>query len=641
MDSSNNKRSTDSRRGNYGYRSGYGYGTYGGYGYGSGSPGYGYGETTMQRTLQDYLLILRERLWYIVVAFLIVVAAVTVYTYTQVPIFESTATVEIFRRNPTVMDVQQVMDSEVRSTEDLNTQVNILKSDSIVLRVAERLTGEDLRRFSAPYQIPGSPAPDLQVILAKHREIVPERMSLIIDINYRHPDKQIAAKVANLFADEYIAYNAHTLGDESMQAVDELEKRATDQRKKVDEIGAALQSYREKNNSVSLDPHKDIVTEKLKELNDNVTKSSSVLQEAETRWKQVFAARQNNESLLNLSFIAAVPSVSELQQQVANSKITVARLSQRYRAKHPQMIQAVDSLNEAEHQLQSAVDTAAAQVQADYQTALQNYTQSQRALAAQETDSLKLDRYALEYTNLERDFTVNEQLLEHILERTREASMTSSVENQNARIVDRAEPSRRPVTPNVPVYLGLGMIGGGGLGLALAFFVAYIDDRVKSATDIEVVVGLNLLGIIPEVKHMPGPDGMLSTIATRVDRDVEEAFSTLMSSLKLKEESKNAQCILVTSTIASEGKSFITSNLATTYAAHGERVIVIDCDLRRPALNRIFGVENLKGVIDVCVEGATLDETIIKSVRPNLDFLPTGGRSKSPTQRSAAKSLPS
>jgi len=631
MEPSEKQHRTGYGRGGYGSDYGnkaYGYGAYGGYGYG----GYRTGDSEVERTLQDYLLIIRERVWYIVVVFLVVFGSVLVYSLSETPIHESTATVEVFRRNPMVMQVQQVLDNEVRDAEDLNTQVNILKSETIIQRVAARLTGEDLRKFLAPYIKPGQPTPSTTALLYRNRDIVPQRLSLIIDVTYRHPDPVIAANVANFFADEYIAYNAHILVDESLKAVDELEQRADEQRKKVDDIAGALQNYREKNKLVSLDQRKDIVTEKLRELNGYVTQNSAVLQATETRRNQVLACRQRGDDLLDLSFIATVPAVSQLQQQVASAKIAVAQLSERYRPKHPQMIQAINSLNEAERQLKLAIDTSTAQVEAEYQTALQNYSQAQAALAQQETDSLSLDRYGLEYANLERDYDVNEKLLEHILERMRETSMSSSVENQNARIVDRAVPVTRPISPNYRLNLGLGLVGALVLGLGAAFFAAYNDDRVKSAFDIETVVGLPLIGIIPGVKRMGNPEEMSKTMADKESREVFEAFSTLLSGLQLKDESKTAQCIIVTSTVASEGKSFISTNLARTYGAHGSRTIVIDCDLRRPAVNRIFHLENLKGVIDVCTADAKLDDVIVKGVAPGLDVLPSGGRSKSPTQ---------
>ena len=592
----------------------------------------------MQRSLQDYLLILRERVWYIVAAFLVVFASAVIYTYTRIPLYQSTSSVEIFRRNPTVMQVQQVMDSEVRSAEDLNTQVNILKSSTIMQRVADKLKGDDLKRFLAPYEKAGIPPPNVLRIIEGNRDIVPQRLSLIVNLQYQHPDKEIAVKVVNLFADEYISYSANIRVDESLKAVVELEQRATEQRKKVDDIARALQDYREKYNLVSLNQRKDISTETLGV--NRVNQGATALQEAETRWKQVLVARQKGGDLLTLSAIAGDTTVSELQKQVASAKIAVTQLSERYRAQHPKMIEAANTLTEAQRQLQRAIENTAAQVEANYQGALQNYTQARAALATQETISLSVDRLGVEYTNMERDFTVNERLLENLLGRMRETTMSSSVETQNARLVDRAAPGRKPISPNYLLNLGLGVVGGLGFGLAMAFFVAYADDRVKSAYDIEAVVGLPLLSIVPKFKKPPTGDETLgAAFVPSSEPEIAEAFSTLYSSLRLKDESKKAQCIVITSTVPAEGKSFIACNLALTFASHGERVLLMDCDLRRPVVHRAFHVENLKGVIDVCTTDIALDEVIIKGIQPNLDVLPSGGRSKNPAQNLTSKNF--
>jgi succinoglycan biosynthesis transport protein ExoP len=622
-----------------GRRSGYGgapsgYGGYPGYGY-----GYGQGDVGVQRTLRDYVLILRERIWFLIVAFLVVFASVAIYTYTRTPVYQSTATVQIFRREATVMQVQQVMDNQINSAEDLNTQVNILKSATIVDRVADRLKGDDLQRFLAPYARTGEPAPSTLMILTKNRDIIPERLSLIIGIQYRHPDKEIAAKVANFFADEYISYNAHIQVDESIKAVEELQQRADEQRKKVDDIANELQAYREKNHMVSLDQRKDIVTDNLKAFNSYVTQASNSLQEAETRWKQVLECRQRGGDMLDLPFIAGVEIIGKLQQQVADQKIVVAQLSQRYRAKHPEMIRAMNSLQEAERQLQQAIGTVTAQVETAYQTALRNYSQAQAALMKQEDDSLNLDHFAVDYSNMERDYEVNEKLLEQILGRMHETSVNGTIENQSGRIVDRGVPALRPVSPDYRLNLALGAIGGLGLGLAVAFFTAYIDDRVKSATDIESVIGLSLIGIVPEIKLLGEAENMQQAVSLNADRQAAEAFATLYSGLQLKDDSKKAQCILVTSTIAGEGKSFIVTHLAATFASHDERVALVDCDLRRPAVHRIFHLENLSGVIDICAGEKGLDQVINKNVQPNLDVITTGGRSKNPTQNLSSKAF--
>jgi len=604
--------------------------TYGSYGYGGGPSA----DSTVQRSFQDYVLILRERIWYIVVVFLLVLSSAAVYTFTQTKSYTSSASVQVFRRDPVVMQVQGVVDNEIRSAEDLNTQVKILESLAIIQSVADRLSGnrEDLRQFLAPYANEDSEGPvNPAAIIGKNRKIVPVRLSLVIQVQYSHPDRFMAAKIANYFLDEYISHNSRLRIEEGMKAVDELKERAEQQKTRVAEMALNLQKYREKNNLVSLDQRKDIVTEKLKALSANVTMTGARLKEAEVRWKQVQERINNRAALLDLPFVSGQQLISQLVQQISAQNIVIRQLEERYRDKHPKMIEARNSLDQAQQELSRALTNAAAGVEADYQTAMRNDAEARAALARQETESLDLDRAAVEYTNLERDLRISEQLLQNTLARMKETSMTSTIETQNARIVDRATPASRPSSPNVPLNLALGLLGGLALGTAFAFFVAYIDDRVKSSFDIEGVIGLPLIGIIPEIKRMEQPDKAQIAI-NHQDKQVAEAFLALHSSLRLKDESKNARVFLTTSTIPGEGKSFVSTNLALTFAAHGERVVIIDCDLRKPNVHKSFRIENLKGVIDVCAGTATIEDVAVKDIHPNLDIIPAGGRAKNPTQ---------
>jgi capsular exopolysaccharide synthesis family protein len=362
-----------------------------------------------------------------------------------------------------------------------------------------------------------------------------------------------------------------------------------------------------------------------------VTQTSSKLKDAEVRWNQIQEHQAKGEDLLDLDFVASQANISKLVEQLAAQKILISRLSDRYRARHPKMIAAMNEQAEIEHELQGAVDTAAATIGADYQNALSNDEEAHKSLAAAEQESLKLDRYAVDYSNLDRDYQINEKLLESIVSRMSETRMTSSIETQSARVIDRATPASRPIYPNKLLNLSLGLVGGVGLSLAFAFFVAYIDDRVKSSFDVEAIVGLPLIGIIPEIEKMNQAD-KAQIVDNHADRQVAEAFLALHAGLQLKNESKNAQCFLVTSTIPGEGKSFCSTNLALTFATHGERTVIVDCDLRKPNIHKSFQVENLKGVIDYCQGTGSLEEVTLKNIKPNLDLILTGGRAKSPTQ---------
>ncbi len=621
--------------GGYGGGGGGGYGGYGGYGYGY--PGGG-GEGGVQKQFRDYVLILRERMWYIITVFLVVFASAAIFTFTRVKLYQSSANIQILRNDPVVLQVQNVQDNSVRSAEDLNTQVKVLESSVIVRKVAEDLKGADLAAFVAPYQRADGAPVSATKILTDNRKITIIRASLIVTIQYTHPDAAVAAKVANFFASEYIAYNARVKSDDSMKAVDDLKERATEQKQKVEQMANALQDYREKNGMISLDQRKDTVTETLKKLNLAYADTTARRTEAEVRLKQMKDLQAKSGDLLTLEFIAGQSNIADLSKQLANQRIAIAQLSQRYRDKHPTMQAASKQLVETEAQMKQAMVQAAATIESTYQTAVRNDDQAKQALKTAEDESLKLDRYAVAYGNTARDYDINVKLLQSMISRMDETRMTSSIETQNVRVIDIARPSGTPIYPATLLYLSLGLMGGLGLGLAVAFFVAYIDDRVKSAYDIEAVVGLPLIGIIPEIEKMERSE-RAQIADNHLDRRVAEAFYALHAALQLKNESKNAQCFLVTSTIPGEGKSFVSSNLAITFASHGERTVIIDCDLRKPTLHRLLNSEHPKGVIDYCVNNAPLDEIIAKNVKPNLDLISAGGRAKSPTQVLNSKSF--
>ena len=629
---SNERGQRPHQEGGYGYNyggtpTGYGYG-YGGYGYGDGE-----GRGQVQRTLQDYLLILRERIWYVVVVFLVIVSSTLVYTLGETKIYQSTATLQVFRRDPQPMPVQQVMENSILSQEDFLTQVKILDSATIIDRVAKRITGDLLRDFLAPYEKSSVNAAFVTDIIARNRRVTPQRLTLVVAVSYQHPDRVVAAKVANLFVEEYLNNNKRLRSDAQDLAGEDLQRAVEDQRKKVDELALKRQRYKEKLGTVSLDQRKDIVSESLKALNLEVHRSQIVLQAAETRVNQIKDYRARGADLTGLPFISSSQLINELNQQVALQKIQLAKLGERYGELWPAMIEARNAHAQTQRELQRQVDSVASQHEAEYEAARKTHALRVLELDRIKAESLTIDAAAVEYDQIERDFKTQELILQNIAARTRETSMTSNFDTRNARIVDQAVPSpaERPISPNLMLNLGLGVMGGLGLGLAFAFFVAFIDDRVKSSFDIEGVVGLPLIGIIPEIKKLDLAQ-KAQIVATNEDRQVAEAFLTLHSSLRLKDESKNAKCILITSTIPGEGKSFTTTNLALTFAAHGEKVIVVDCDLRKPNIHKSFRVENLKGVIDVCAGHAKLEDVVLRNVQPNLDVLPSGGRAKNPTQ---------
>jgi capsular exopolysaccharide synthesis family protein len=611
--------------GNYGYNypGGYGYGGYGGYGGGDGP----------QRSLKDYLLIFRERIWYLIVALFIIFSGSILYTFNKTKVYTAAAQVQILRDDPTALRTEEVEINQIRSQEDLNTQINVLESAAIVRGVEQRLQDEERERFMAPYADALSlrgPLSPIEV-LGKNRRIVPKRMSLMINVAYSHPDPQIAARVANLFADEFINYNLTLNIDSSMKAVEDLRIRADQQKDRVEELDLKLAEYREKHNAVSLDSQENIAREQLGSLNEIVISNKNQFDVVETKWNLIESYRREGNDLWKLDFIAQQPRVLDLNSQISQLKIQQSTLGKRYREKHPAMIQLAQQLQEAESELKVAVENAVDKVYAAYLETKSNFEQSSLRLAEKERELIDLSKVRVEYSSLLRDLEVQQGFYQALVSRMTQEKAQVNLKNPSARIIDEAVPPLFPSSPNIPMNLAAGFFGGLAVGVGLVFLVAFLDDRIKSAFDIEGAVGLPLLGVVPRIKKLDTTT-KAQAVASNVDRHVTETFRSIHSALKLNDESKNAKIILATSTIPGEGKSFISSNLSLTLANHGEKTLLLDGDLRLPNVARSLQLENEYGLLDCIEKGIALDEVIIKEVYPNLDVLPTGGKSKNPSE---------
>lgn len=590
-----------------------------------------YGEEEEEMNLRNVWLLVLERKWYAITVFLLTVLVAAAFTFLSTPIYKAFATVQVLKHAPQIMRVTDVTDNTVASDADFNTQIKILESTSIIQNVVSRLSADELKQLTDPYRARSGEAPSPVGIIAANRRIIPQRLSLITSIEVEHPNPKIAARVANLIAGEYIAYNSRQRTEDALKAVDELKDRADQQRKRVDEIANSLQVFRQRGNLISLVQSKDIVTEKLKALNMMATQTHARLKEAEVRWNQVQEWIKAGKPLSELPFISIQPKVTELNQKITIDKLALADLQQYYKGKHPKLIEAINGVEQDESEMKAALDEASASIKAEYENTFQTDEEARNALSEQEHESLNLDKSAVEYENLERDFRVNDQLLESMMIRMRETSVTSSIETENARVIDPAAEPQRPISPRVGLNLVVGVLAGILLGIGVAYLIAMVEDRVKTAFDVEAFIGFPLLGVIPRVERMEAAD-KAQIVSNEADPMIVEAFLSLYSTLRVNEGSRNARLIAVTSTLPGEGKSFIATNLALAFASQGQRTAIVDCDLRRPNVQRSLRLRMAKGVISYCVDGAKLDDIIAKDVHPNLDVIGAGGRAKNAIQ---------
>ena len=341
----------------------YGGGNYGNYGnYGYGTYGQNADEQGPQRTLKDYVFIIRERIWYLIIVFLIIFLGSILYTFNKTKLYTAYSTLELLRDDPTVMlsNGGNLEQNEIRTAEDLNTHISKLESISIIQGVEKRLQEDELAQFMAPYKGVFSFSGPLTAfeILAKNRKIVPRRMSLMVNISYTHPNPIIAAKIANLFGDEYINSMLSQNIDASMKAVEDLRKRAEQKKNRVEELELKLAEYRELKNAVSLDKQENIAAEELASLNQIKTGAKMTLDQAETRWNLIQDYLRQNKNLWELPFISEQMRVASLIDQISSIRIAISTMSKRYREKHPEMRSLLQQLQESQSELNYAVQNA-------------------------------------------------------------------------------------------------------------------------------------------------------------------------------------------------------------------------------------------------------------------------------------------
>lgn len=617
-------------RGGYGY---YGGGYYYGEGYGDYGQGGG-GGGPASRGLKEYMMMLRERFWLLIIIWFLVFGISIIVTMRETPKYRSVATVEILRqKDKAAAAFEDVVDQTVRNVEDFQTRIKLLESVGVAQRVLQRLDETQMRRFMQPYEDEFAwlhKRSPLEVLIDS-RKVSPLRLTLMAMVQFEHPDAQMAALMANLFVQEFINHLDDRRIEGSMRAVDELKERAESQREKVSQLELDLADFKERYKSVSFDANTDIDQQELLQLNEMRTIDKRALDEAETQWALVQRVIEDGGALEDLLSVATLPQVQELVNRRSLLRIEVASLEKRYRHKHPSMIAAVEQLEQTEIEMQRALNSAKEKIYLNLQRAQENFANAQERIERKRQEIIDFQKVRVEYNALVRDIEVSRQLYGYLYSRMQQAMTQATDDAQSAVIVDMATPALRASTPRWPLNLAFGFMAGLGMGFGFVFLLGFLDDKVKSAFDIENTVGLPLIGIIPRITRSD-PQEKAKLVSQGEDKHTVEAFRNIHSSLKLNEESRKARVILTTSTVPSEGKSFVTTNMAMTFAGHGERTLIIDGDLRMPNVARSLGLPNEQGLLQYMLKELPLDELIRKEVTPNLDVLVAGSRTKNPTQ---------
>jgi capsular exopolysaccharide synthesis family protein len=593
-----------------------------------------------RRTLRDYYIILRERLWIALPLALLVAVGFGYYQARKTPLYSATAKMQ-FEKPDTVVTTQGIVDSSVRSDLDMNTYVQILGSNRLRAKVIASFTPDEVKiltRAALRKLLPGQPPPTAVDIGTVTSE--PIHGTYLININDLNEDPEAAALVANRYVEQFIQYLLDNVGGKNEDAVIYLRARVEQLKHAAEDSDRQLEAYMQKNNLVSLDKSVDLVTDRLRTVSNALTTAQLQLLEAENNLKQVEDYRRQHRDLLEIAYIAQHGSVQALRTELAQAQQTQELLAQRYLERHPKMIEVAGRIRVTQSQLRQAIDGAIADLQTNLAAFRSHVANLQTEFDSQEKEELRLKGLAGSYTTLQTNAQVAKNYYMEILDRLNQTTTTKSLEKIPLHVLDRATVPSRPFSPNLGSTLRSSIVLGIVAFLTVAIGLSFLDDRIKSAWDVESFIGVNLLGIIPDLAEVSDENKYTLIANARSDSTTgTEAFLGLYSAVKINSKLDFPKSMLVTSTIPGEGKTLISCNLAGCFARHGKRTLLVDCDLRRPMLHRHFKQQNQLGLITWFENGARLDDDAmtnphlgITQMSENLFLLTSGGRSKSPTE---------
>lgn len=392
-----------------------------------------------RRTLRDYYVILRERIWIALPMALLISIGLGYYKARETPMYSSTATMQ-FEKPETIVTTQGVVDPSIRNEYDLNTYIQLLTSNKLRQRVVESLTPDEVKILQRPYLKelpPGAPLPAPGNILGQ-LSIDSVRNSFLLSVNCRHRDGEAAALIAQRYVDQFLNFLLDNVSGANDLAVEFLRERAEQLRKESEVKAQRLQEYMQRHNLVSLDNSMSIVDDRLRAVSGALTSSRLKRIEVESLSKQIADFQAEGRNLLEISFISNHGTVPNLKSQLAALRQDQSRLAERYFERHPKMVDVANAIAVTEDQLKRAIDLAIADLNTSVAEARKNEQLLLQEYASSEQKALDLRSLRVGFESLKSDADVAKSNYMQILDRLNQTSTTKYLEKVPVRPLDRA-----------------------------------------------------------------------------------------------------------------------------------------------------------------------------------------------------------
>ncbi|MGZ8846491.1 MAG: GumC family protein [Pyrinomonadaceae bacterium] len=462
------------------------------------------------------------------------------------------------------------------------------------------------------------------------------RETRLIDISYRHTDPQLAAKIVNTVADTFTLQNLEKKTEVSSTTGSYLQRRIAELQSTIRSKEEELINYGKTHQILSLDTNQNTVVERLEGLNKQLLVAENERKLAEAAYKaslQPGAAEALAEGGQSERDVPAATRLStdaqlrlaELKQRRAEALVENTEKWPAVREIDKQIAFLEKQMNETRSRATSVVKT---NLSTRYRQALATEEALRKAYDQQRAETLTQNEAAVNYRIIQQEIETNKTLLDGLLQRTKENDVVLAGTPNNIRVVDYAIAQKTPVAPKRTMIVGVSFLMALALGIGLAFFIEYLDDSVRSTEDVENFLHLPSVAIIPQLGStkqrrllgLPSKSKALATangngnghdvLLTQIDKrsPLAEAYRHLRTSILLSTAGRPPKTLLITSSLPSEGKTTTAVNTAISLAQTGNRVLIIDADMRRPRVHSIFNVRNDNGLSAILSQEITIGQ---------------------------------
>lgn len=568
--------------------------------------------------------------------------------------YTATATVLIEKKESNVVDVTALYGLDNESEEYLATEFEVLRSRPLAEKVVEKLELTSHPAFSAEQgfslvPVVGSFKDKLMGYLGRpvgeettneaveteiaRRELLkdyqdrlsifPLRKTQLVEVSFEAPTPVLARDIANEHAEAYIEADLEARLERTKTAASWLAGQVEGLKGDLSRAEQQLADYIEQENVIDIEGIQAVSSQELKDLNTDLVKIRAKLSEATIRREQVQSARRSN-SEESLPPVQSDSVAQKLKLDVVLAGQKRAELAKRYGPEHPKMLAASSDLTTARSGLRDQINKIVERVEFEYNAALAEEADLQRRINLAQQNFFSTNRKGSKYLELQREVESNQRLFDLFYNRTKETTETIDLQSAHARILTPAEDPLEPSKPRKPILFLLAALGSLFLSIFYYIMRELFNTGIRDGEDVDQRIGLPLLGSLPSIKK-----SFVRPVVLNAQDDAErskegaifkEAVNTVRTGLMLDRVDRPHKTIMVTSTIAGEGKSTIAGHLAYSYANVG-RTLLIDCDLRTRGVSNMFGVNKTDmGLREVLSAEALLEQCVI-GIDNNLDLL--------------------